>query len=131
MQEIIVFPDTLEFVAGFLSDELDARFPKQVHVGTEIPNPRTGYGVAVRRDGGPRLDVRREIVRLGVRVWAPTIGEASDLANLTRALIMATPGMDAIRNAAEIAGTSYVYDESQVPLLFFSIELTVVGTPLT
>lgn len=130
---VIVFPDVELWAANYLRTSLAARpesFASDVHVGISVPSPRTDRMVIVRRDGGPRLDTTREAARLGVRVWATTDQEATDLARLVRALLWMSPDGDPVCRVTDLAGPSSVPDESGQPLRFFSMELVVRGVPL-
>ena len=129
---VIVFPDVELWAAGYLRSALAAR-PESfadAHVGISVPSPREDRMVIVRRDGGPRLDTTREAARLGVRVWATTDQEATDLARLVRALLWMSPDGDPVCRVTDLSGPSSVPDESGQPLRFFSMELVVRGVPL-
>jgi hypothetical protein len=130
---VIVFPDVELWACDYLKTALAARpesFADTVYVGVKVPDPRRDRMVIVRRDGGPRLDTVREAARLGVRVWATSEQDATDLARLVRALMWMAPDGSPVCRVNDLSGPSPVADESKQPLRFFSLELIVRGAPL-
>lgn len=128
--ELIVGPDVEAWAVEYLSEGLAALpdpVAQGVLVATRVPTERAPRMVVVRRDGGTRLDIVREVARLGVRVWGGTDEEVSDLTALVRALLFAAPGHGPVRRVAEIAGPAYLLEDSGQPLKFFTVELTVKG----
>ena len=86
--------------------------------------------VIVRRDGGPRLDAVREAARIGVRVWALTDQDATDLARMTAALLWASPDGDPVCKVTQQLGPTPVADESLQPLIYMTFELITRGQQL-
>ena len=131
MPELVIFPDAEAWVCSYLGAQLQARtepYTADVYVSNEVPSKRQGRMVIVRRDGGARLDVAREIARMGIRVFAPSDAEASDLTQMVRALLAASVGQGPVRRYVEIAGPSRLLEESRHPLRYFTAELTIRGS---
>jgi len=128
--DLIVSPDieawAVDYIRGGLAGLSDP-VTDNVLVATRVPTERAPKMVVVRRDGGPKLDVVREIARLGVRVWGTSDEEVTDLTNIVRALLQASPGNGPVRRFVEIAGPSYLLEDSGQPMRFFTVELTVKG----
>jgi len=128
MLPIVFFPDVEQWAVEYLRSELSAMThpaTENVTVATEVPNPRHERMVIIRRDGGQQLDYARELARFGIRIWAPTEEEASDLARAVRAIMAASPGVGPVRRYVEISGPTRVNDESGSALRYFVCELTV------
>lgn len=128
---LIVSPDVEAWAVQYLRDGLSSLadpVASDVLVATRVPTSRAHKMVILRRDGGQRLDVVREIARLGVRVWGRSDEEATDLTNLVRALLAASPGNGPVRRHVEIAGPSQLVEDSGQPIRYFSVELIVKGT---
>lgn len=126
MLPVVVFADAEAWAVNYLRAQLAARpeaYASDVFVSTSVPSPRVDRMVVVRRDGGPRLDPARELVRFGVRVWGETDEVVTDLAQLVRALLAACPGEGPIRRHTEIAGPVSIPDESRQPLRYLVVEL--------
>ena len=126
MRPVVVFPDIEAWCVRYLQEQLDARpepYASGVYVSTAVPSERLDRMVIVRRDGGPRTGVVTESARLGVRVFGESHEVAADLTQLVRALLAASPGEGPIRRYVEIAGPSYLVDESGQPLRYFTAEL--------
>lgn len=129
----VIFPDVELWATSYLRDELATRpesYASSVFVSNTVPASRRSRMVVVRRDGGPRLSVATEAARLGVRVWAATEQDASDLARLVRSLLWISPDGDPVCAARDFAGPTPIADESGVPMRYFTVELIVRGTPL-
>lgn len=132
---LVVFSDVEAWTVATLRAALAARseaYAAGVTVSNRIPGPDEPWPmpfVWVRRDGGPRVDVVREVARLGVNVYAGTEEDATDLANLVRALLWAAPDGDPVCLVAETSGPSPVPDTN--PRRYMTFELTARGTDLT
>jgi hypothetical protein len=127
MQEVIVFSDVEAWAVGYLATQLAARpepYTIGVYVSNKVPHPRQARMVIVRRDGGPRNSLVTELVRLTVRVWAGNDADATDLTNMCRSLIAASPGESQIRTAEEIGGPVTIPDQSEQPQRLFTVQLT-------
>lgn len=129
---VVIFPDAELFFTGFTRDALSDRpepYTSGVRVDNKTPNPRADRMVSFRRDGGPRLDMVREVARLGINVWGRTEQEVTDLARLVGALVGASAdGMPVISVSQN--GPSPVPDESGQPRRFFTIEAVMRGVQL-
>lgn len=131
MAELVIFPDAEAWACQYLSERLgqiSETYTADVYVSNEVPTTRAPRMVIVRRDGGQRLDVAREVARLGVRVFAPSDEEVSDLTQMVRALLAASVGEGPVRRYVEIAGPARILEASRHPVRFFTVELTVRGT---
>ena len=128
MVPLILFPDVEAHLVTYLQSQLDERteaYTSDVHVDIDEPSPRPARAVVVRRVGGFRLDHVRELARIGVNVWAATDADATDLVNMVRALITASPDGRPIVKAVE-QSTNDVPDVQ--PHRYLVVDLTVRGT---
>lgn len=129
----ILWPDVTAEVVTYLRDSLTGRaeaYTTGVQVLDRVPSTRPLRLVVVRDDGGPGLTDVRAVARIGVRVWAGTHEDATDLANLTCALVAAIPdGQPFVR--ADVSRPYPIADESGQPYRYFTAELIVRGVSLT
>lgn len=131
MRPLVVFPDVEAWLVRYLSGALDERpepYTDDVVVGITEPSPRPARSVIVRRDGGPRLDLVREAARVSFRVWAESDEDATDLANMVRALLAACADGDPVARVNEQSGPTPIADESGQPLRYLVVEFIVRGT---
>lgn len=122
----IIFPDVeLELTARLRADLATHGYP-----GMFVSNERQSQAsaVQVRRDGGPTLDVVRELARVGVNVWAPTQQGATDLARTVCALIRAAADGEPIVKVVQTSGPSPVADAT--PRRYMTFEVWQRGTEL-
>jgi len=98
-----------------------------VYVSNTVPTQRRDRMVVVRRDGGLRTDMLREVARLSVRTWGKTDQEASDLARLVGALLWSAPTGDPVVRVTQPAGNTPVADPSGQPLRYQTFEVTTRG----
>lgn len=91
----VLFPDVAEAVATYLADVLE------VDTTNVIPNPRPETFVVVQRVGGVGREVVVDDALVVVDAWSLNDGEASDLAQLARAHLLA------IQN--EFVGDTLIY----------------------
>lgn len=94
MPTAILWPDVEALATTYLRASLAARpeaYADAVTVHRNLPSPRPMRAVTVRDDGGPVLGDVRAVARLGINVWAATDEDATDLANLVVALLLAWP----------------------------------------
>ena len=87
--ELVVFPDPQELLCSYLRDRLEERGYTNIFVGTKVPTNRPKMFVRVMVVGGERRSVKIDAPRLVVESWGSTESEASDLAEMNRALIFA------------------------------------------
>lgn len=131
---VVVFPDAELWATQWLRNALSDRaesYAQNVYVSNAVPSTRRDRMVTFRRDGGPRLDVVREVARLGVNVWGRTEQEATDLARLVRALMWSAPNDGPpVYRVADLSGPSPIADESGQPRRFFTLELTMRGAEI-
>lgn len=132
----ILFPDVeAEFIA-YMAPALAARpepYAANVAVRNRVPDERTVPWptskrlVVVRDDGGPTRMVRG-IARIGVRVWASSESEVSDLANLVAALVGGWHHGDV--RGADATRPFSVTEDSGRPAQYFTAEVVVIGRAL-
>lgn len=130
--QVSEFPDFELWLTGYLRAALGARsepYAQGVVVDTKVQNPRVARMVVVRRDGGPKTNLRQEVARVGINVWGSTEQEATDLARLTRALLAAGVGSGPVRKVVESSGPSPIADVQ--PRRFMVVEFTIAGSVLT
>lgn len=135
----VIHVDLEAFLVGYLSAALTARsesFTASVRVSNRVPSEQPGdlwptskRLVVIRDDGGQSLGDVRAIARIGIRVWAATDAETSDLANLVSALVGASEGFGPVRRS-EAARPYDVTEQSGRPCQYFTAELVVRGVGL-
>ena len=129
MTTLVLFPDVEAWAVGYLKVAIAARAEAYCS-GVTVSNDRkgdTGRVVTVRNDGGPQLDPIRSVARLGVNVWAATNEDATDLANMVRALLLASPNGNPVVRARGQSGPIAIPDDVG-PHRYLTVELTVRGT---
>lgn len=127
---VVVQPDVELWAAQWLRAALAARpeaYATGVHVGTAVPATRAARMVLVRRDGGRRLDLLREVARLTVHTWGSTEQEANDLARLVGALLWSAPDGNPVVQVALNTGASPVADPSGQPMRTQTFDVTTRG----
>lgn len=128
---MIVFPDIQAVVIGELRDGL-ADHGVDVHVGSEIPNPRPDVFINVTRTGGTAQSIVTDAATLTIESWGPSPEVAHDNAQLCRAIVHALPPGTAnvpIYRVDEFAGPAVLPDPlSEQPRVTFTISVWVRGT---
>ena len=119
----IIYPDSELWLTGELRSALTG-----VHVGIRVPTQRRPKEVIVRRDGGPEGFVIAT-QRFGIRCFAATEKQVSDLADETSARVRALR-FTGIARAVTTTSPFPVEDPSGVPCRYFTAEVAVRGTPL-
>lgn len=129
----IVFPDVEALAVNHLAQRLSERSEPEaqdVYVANRDPQTRRARMVLVRRDGGPRLDVKREAARLTVRIYGRDDDEAGRLATLVRAFLSsAADGSTPVVLTRELSGPQPV-PVTAPEYRLMTVEWTVVGQPL-
>lgn len=123
-----------EFI-GYMTSALSARpesYAADVAVRNRVPDetptqpwPSSGRLVVVRDDGGTTTQDVRATATLGVRVWAPTEAETSDLANLVGALMRGW--RSPVVRRTEPSRPYSVTEESRRPAAYLTAELMIRG----
>lgn len=131
----VVFPDAEAWAVEYLDEALKNRpepYAQGVYISTRKPNTRRDRMVLVRRDGGPRLDLVRDLARLTIRVFGSDEKEAHDLAALVRALLgVAAEVDDAVLDVHEQSGPLPVEDDLDgTTFRLLVVEVTFVGRSL-
>lgn len=122
----VVFPDVELWATDFLRAALS---DSAVFVGNVDGTSTKAKRVIIRRDGGPQTSVVTEVARLGVRVFAATEKDTTDLARLVQAYLADSVGAGPVRRYRGLSGPSAVADPSG-PMRYLTCELTVVGSAL-
>jgi hypothetical protein len=134
----IIWPDMESEFVAYMGPALSARpesYAQNVSVRNKVPTerdgdnwPASGRLVVVRDDGGPTTTDVRATARLGVQVWAPSEGDASDLANLVVALLggWRSPTVRDSRPSRPYSAT----ETSGRPKQYLSVELMIRGRAL-
>lgn len=133
MIPVVVQPDVELWATGWLRDALAGRpepYASGVYVSNRVPTTRRDRMVIVRRDGGSRLDLLREVARVGVNVWAGTERDAADLSRLVAALLWSAPNGAPVLQVTQPMGSTPVADPSGQPLRYQTFEVTTRGTQL-
>jgi hypothetical protein len=129
----IIHPDAELWLCDYFRDRLadrDETYATDVYVGNKIPSDRRSRMVIVRRDGGLTTDVF-DLPRFGIRVFANTERNATDLALLIRALLVDAPNAHAAAWVNVFSGPSVVDDPSAQPLRYLTAEAALRGADLT
>jgi len=128
MAEIVVFPDAVAAVIGYLSAELTAR-SNAAPVYSRVPTTRPATFVRVIRTGGPRRNLVVDDAQITVEAWATTDQAAHDLAQLCRGILLAAPGDAAlVRDVQELGGPALQPDpDSETPRYVFSHVVSLRG----
>ena len=119
----VVFPDSELWLTGALRAALTG-----VYLDIEVPASRRPREVIVRRDGGPDRFIT-STHRFGLRVFADTEKDVSDLADLASAHVRALAFTGPAR-AIETTSPFPYDDPSGRPCRYFTAEIAVRGTPL-
>lgn len=123
----ILYPDVTATVATYLNGVLT----EPVHA--REPNPFTTPLVTVRRVGGADSIVV-DRARIDLQVWADDLAEATDLANLARAHMLAMPGVRSgvtVYDVTTFSGPALIWDEVRdLPRYLLTFEVAVRGTAL-
>jgi len=128
----VEFPDGVAVVRAYLREQLVAR-GTDVPVGTRVPSPRPARFVRLERIGGTRVDRITDRPRIDVHCWGDSEESAHDLAQLTRALLLAMPGWRGVAayDVAEVGGPNTLPDPaSGQPRVAFAAEVSLRGRPL-
>lgn len=87
-----VFPDAAAVACSCLAAGLPAQGFEGVSCGTRVPDPRPAAFVRVLRTGGPQDTPVTDYAQLTIESWADDEGTAQDVAQMCRALLMASVG---------------------------------------
>lgn len=134
MREPIVFPDAAALAIGWLGDQLNI-YGDTAPVRQKVPDPRPDRFVTIVRGGGVRHTLVSDAATLLVECWGETPTDAHDLAQLSRALLLAMQGMVvddvAVYRIDEVAGPQQLPDPlSEQPRYVFTLSAHLRGTAL-
>lgn len=91
MNEVIVFPDAVALLIGYLDEQLDG-YGITAPVHRQIPEERPAEFVRVLLTGGVRDTLVTDTPQVTFEAWAATAPRAHDIAQIARALVNALPG---------------------------------------
>lgn len=124
----ILYPDTVATVTTYLRAALTG-----VTVKAREPNPFATPLVVVRRVGGAD-SVVIDRARIDLLVWHDNLEDATDLANLARAHMLALPGVHdgvTVYDVTTFSGPSLIWDtDRDLPRYLLTFEVAVRGTAL-
>lgn len=121
----LVFHDAEQVLIEYLRTVLELG----LQVGVQVPNPRPGRFISVRRAGGVR-GVVVDRPRLDVFAWAADDRAALDLLTAVRQHLAAMPGLRGgvrITEVHEFTGPIPAPDESGQPRWLYSVEIAIRG----
>jgi hypothetical protein len=121
---VIVFPDAVLWATDYLRRRLTDLGHADVFVGSKVPDPREPRMAVVRRVGGVGPNPFVDGPRLQVRVFGSTDEDATELAGLVRALLLASPGDGPVRRARD---GGLVDVEDVQPLRLLTVDLLTRG----
>lgn len=121
------FPDVLAFYETWLATALAANGYPDTVVESGAFNARRGNQVWLQRDGGARVDVKRELPRIRVNTLSDL--EIGAFTQRVRTLIHASVGAGPVRKVVELSGPIDI--ASPKPRRYMLFELTLVGSHLT
>lgn len=129
--EVIVFPDPVTLVTGYLSTALPAYGYSSIHVGARVPNPRPVRFVRVDRVGGPRSSLVTDAPTLVIEAWAGSVPAAHALLATCRGLINALPGTHGdvvVSRVTEFSGPATLPDpDSDQPRATYTVQIQTRG----
>lgn len=134
MVDAVVFGDIVGQATAYLQSALAAR-PEAYTDGVTVTNRYLGNlparQVVISRDGGGR-DGLLESPRLRTNVWAAFEEDATDLASMVSALLMAWPDGDPVVGIRQLSGPSELDEPADDRFRRFMLhELKVRGVQLT
>lgn len=132
----VIFPDPEKTIVAGLVALLEARseaVASGVYVATKMPppsvSPYPSKIVTVRSDGGPKVDPVRQLIRVGVNVYADTYAEASELAYLVEALAEELRGTE-IKMVRTVLSPTRVPEDSELEHRYMTWEIVTKGSTL-
>jgi len=134
----LLYPDTVLTVVTYLQAALDAdtshAYADGALVRTREPNPFPAVPlITVRRVGGPD-SVVIDRPRIDLQVWHTDEQDATNLANLVRALMLAFPGVRSgvtVYKVTTFSGPSLIWDtDRNLPRFLLTFEVSVRGAAL-
>lgn len=130
--DAVIFPDIVAETVTYLQAALDARpeaYADSVTVTNRYQGETPARQVVVSRDGGAR-NWLLEQPRIRLNVWAADDADATDLASMCLALLMAWPDGQPVVAARQLSGPSEVEEANGRSRRLVLAELTVRGTQL-
>lgn len=133
----VLYPDAVLTVVTYLQAALDADATHAYADGTVVrtrePNPFAAPVVTVRRVGGPD-SVVIDRPRIDLQVWHTDEQQATNLAELVRALMLAMPGVRSdvtVYKVTTFSGPSLIWDtDRNLPRFLLTFEVSVRGVAL-
>lgn len=130
MTEATEFPNVVLWATGYLRTALQANGYATVRVADTYKGSAP-FEVWIQRDGGPVLDVKRELPRLRINCYADGTSSqpVDDLARRVSTIMRAAAGAGPVRKVTQMSGPTSIEDTR--PRRYMLFELTVVGSHLT
>lgn len=128
----VLFPDVELEACGYLRTALAGRveaYTDNVGVANDVSRTTKVRKVIVRRDGGPQNGLF-DYPRLTIRVFADVEQEASDLARMVQALMVAAPGTGSVCGATVQSGPIGIPESGTQFQKSLTVEWMVRGTNL-
>jgi len=131
MTEVIAFPDAEAFAVLFLRAQFSAR-SMSAGASTKVPASIPNGHVRVSRAGGGQRDLVTDSPRLLLECFAADTVAASDLAKVTRALLLAAARLsDEVTRAVDGGGVAFLPDPStNNPRYQFVVQLDLRGATI-
>ena len=137
----ILYPDATSVVIDYLRDVLNDDYDETVILAAREPNP---FPVTTTAEDSPALITVRRVggtdsividrSRIDLQVWAASLEDATDLANLVRAYMLAMPGVHSsvtVYAVTTFSGPSLIWDaDRDLPRFLLTFEVAVRGTAL-
>lgn len=128
MLPVIITPDVELWATGWLRAALAARseaYVTGVKVDNKIPTSRPTRLVAVRHDGGPRVNILQTQARLGVNIFSETEQNATDLARLVEGLLLSVVNLPPVDEVTSSSSITRVEEPS--PRRYFTVQVLMRG----
>jgi hypothetical protein len=132
----VIFHDVEKTIVNGLTSLLESRtepIAADVFVATKKPSaslvPYPSKMVIIRSDGGPKADYVRQILRIGVNVWAETYAEANELSYLVDALGEELRG-EVIKMVSTTLAPTRVPEDSEEEHRYLTWEVVTKGITL-
>ena len=129
--EVIAFSDAEAFTVKFLKSEFSKRGVVAA-AGTKVPSSIPNGFVRVSRVGGGQRDLVTDSPRMLCECFATSTVAASDLAKVTRALMLASARLSSkVTRAVDGGGVSFLPDPStNNPRYQFLVQLDIRGSAI-
>ncbi len=129
MTQIIIFPDSEAKIIEYLRTQLEAR-GENLPVGRWHTRSEPAERLRVSRIGGNARNLVTDSALIQIEIWASDLARGSQLAALTRALLLASPRTsDEVIRAEDVTGPALITPEgTDDPRHLFEVQLDFRGT---